>query len=204
MHDLINKISYFNDFFENELKDAWVFYIHLIQTDIQEDSIENSRILFSYVIIASLYLESFRAVMLNFFITYDIDIDLIKRGKWLPKDLNMNSKLWSGIVSCQKELSHIANNPLYFDAIKFFCDSDKSSLSRNIVSHDIISSLAKSKYITLQDIKNNTNHLIDSLISIHKISQIKRVKNKRKLYSHSTPKAVKRRLSQLEKAITQA
>jgi hypothetical protein len=152
-----------------ETEYAWNYLIDKLNYA-EEDAVKGKDvkfvIIYSYSAIPSLTIITFRMLMFAFLSRKGIDVDFLKKGKWLSKDINLSNKLWEGILITQgNPLDLIPKERMYADALSFFTQNNRV-MHRNMVSHDFPNSLSHSKYIHVADIKKHMFYLIHSMARI--------------------------------------
>lgn len=159
----IEKILYSKNL-DSEIKNAWgIFNSHFCEKNSADDLIDDMRfsIIFAFIGIPSLFLSTIRVLFLKFFELKEINIEILERGKWLPQNTNINSKLIESLFVTQK--IEIPQFEIALEALSFFTDQ-KYNLHRNKAAHDIISSINSASYITIHDVYNKFICLIYAII----------------------------------------
>lgn len=155
-----------------EISEAWFFlFTELKKTFIKEADGEDTRFfrISIYIALSSLFLSSFRAIMLLFLERKGINTKLLVTGKWLQQNLILKSKLCQDILLTQgKNLELIAINKTYMEAIDFFTKEDGNPIHRNKAAHDFCDALASLGSTTNENIQKHFFYICHLLASITK------------------------------------
>ena len=149
----IEKISSIKNL-DKEIKNAWgIFNDYFCRINNDQKIISDMRfsVIFSFIGVPSLFLSSIRSLFLEFFALKEINVEALEKGKWLPQNTNINSKLVESLFITQK--IRIPQFEIILEALSFFTDQNYN-LHRNKAAHDIISSINSASYITLNDVYN--------------------------------------------------
>lgn len=164
----IGKISLSKNL-DDDIKKAWIlFYGHLEDITNSQDPSKNIKfsIILAFTSIPNLFLSAIRILFLNFFKKKQINIEALKKGKWLPQNININEKLINSLLTTQKiTIPHYDN---FINAISFFTDQNKP-LHRNKAAHDTINALQAASCIQYMDITKNFMYISYGIVSFDKI-----------------------------------
>lgn len=147
----MEKISYSKNL-DDKIKTTWVLFDNYfcgINNSQESDNNMKLSIIFAFISVPSLFLSTVRVLFLKFFELKNINIEILEKGKWLPQNTNINSRLIESLFTTQK--IQIPQSGMILDAISFFT-SDRQNLHRNKAAHDIIASINSTSYITINDV----------------------------------------------------
>ena len=164
----MNKISLSKNL-DKDIKKAWIlFYDHLEDITNSQDPSKNIKfsIILAFTSIPNLFLSAIRILFLNFFKIKQINVEALKKGKWLPQNININEKLINSLLTTQQII--IPHHKNFMNAISFFTDQNKP-LHRNKAAHDTINALQAASCIQYMDITKNFICISYGIASFDKI-----------------------------------